>query len=206
MKGWISALAEVFERPRSPKKAPRGAQNRSGDRVRWLTVAVAGLMWVALVVYPLSLTELDEPLVPLAVGSGLCLGAVLVVGRWAFAVAATTLWIVEYASALAFSGRTDLAAPVLGVLCWLALELVDWRCLNAQELRRSAAQSVLAGAVGGTAALACLGAGLLVGGTVPVLVALGAAGGIGVLILAVALARRALTDPYAATHSGSGLQ
>jgi hypothetical protein len=174
--------------------------------MRWLTVAVAGLMWVALVVYPLSLTELDEPLAPLAVASGLCLGGVLVLGRWAFAVAATTLWIVEYASALAFSGRTDLAAPVLGVVCWLALELVDGRCLNARELRRSAAQSALAGAVGTTAALACLGAGLLVGGTVPVLVALGAAGGIGVLILAVALARRALADPYVTTHSESGLQ
>lgn len=205
MKAWVSALTEVFARPRSPNRAPRGAQNRSGGRVRWWTVAVAGSLWVALVLYPLSLTELREPLVPMAVGSGLCLGAVLVVGRWPFAVAAASLWIVEYASALALSGRTDLAAPVLGVMCWLAFELIDWRHLGARELRHAAGHTVLAGGMGGAAAVACLGAGLVVAGTIPLLVAVGAGAGIGVLVLAVALARRALgADLYARARAERG--
>ena len=192
----VSALAEGFERPRSPKRAPRDAQKRNGGRGRWWIVAVAGSLWVPLVLYPLSLTELREPLAPLAVSSGLCLGALLVTGRWPFAVAAASVWIVEYASALALSGGTDVAAPVLGVMCWLALELVDWRHLGAQELRHSATHTVVAGGVGGAAAVACLGAGLVVAGTVPVLVAVGAGAGVGVLILAVMLTRRALgVDP-----------
>jgi len=181
----LSALVDGFERPSAPKGALAGAQNRDGGRERWWITAVAGSLWAALVLYPLSLTELREPLAPLALGSGLCLVAVLVTGRWPFAVAAASVWIVEYASALALSGRTDLAAPVLGVACWVALELVDWRRLGAQELRRSAAHSAVAGAVGGAAAVACLGAGLVVAGTVPVLVAVGAGAGIGVLGLAV---------------------
>lgn len=203
----VSALAEGFERPRSPKRALGGAQNRNGGRVRGVLVGVAGSLWVALVLYPLSLTELREPLILLAVGSGLCLSAVLVTGRWPFAVAAASVWIVEYASALALSGGTDVAAPVLGVVCWVALELVDWQRLGAQELRRSAAHSAVAGAVGGAAAVACLGAGLVVAGTVPVLVAVGAGAGVGVLVLAVALARRALGDDlYAATRAERGLR
>ena len=203
----VSGLAEGFERLRARKTAPRDAQNRNGGRGRWWIVAVAGSLWVALVLYPLSLTELREPLVLLAVGSGLCLGGVLVTGRWPFAVAAASLWIVEYASGLALSGQTDWAAPVLGVVCWLALELVDWRRLGAEEVRRSAAHSAVAGAVGGAAAVACLGAGLVVAGTVPVLVAVGAGAGIGALILAVVLTRRALgSDLYTTTRAERGSQ
>ena len=203
----LSALAEGFERLRARKTAPRDAQKRNGGRGRCWIVAVAGSLWAALVLYPLSLTELREPLAPLAVGSGLCLGGVLVTGRWPFAVAAASVWIVEYASALALSGGSDVAAPVLGVVCWVALELVDWQRLGPLELRRSAAHSAVAGAVGGAAAVACLGAGLVVAGTVPVLVAVGAGAGIGALILAVALARRALgSDLYTTTLAERGLQ
>jgi len=190
----LSALVDGFERPRATKRALAGAQKRNGGRGRWWIVAVAGSLWAALVLYPLSLTELREPLAPLAVGSGLCLGGVLVTGRWPFAVAAASVWIVEYASALALSGGTDVAAPMLGVVCWVALELVDWQRLGALELRRSAVHSAVAGAVGGAAAVACLGAGLVVAGTVPVLVAVGAGAGIGVPGLAVVLTRRALAD------------
>lgn len=200
MRAWVSALSEIPERPRSPKRTPRGAHNKKGGWLRGWIAAVAGSLWVALVLYPLSLTELREPLAPLAVGSGLCMGVVLVTGRWSFVVAAASVWIVEYASALALSGRTDLAAPVLGVVCWLALELVDWQHLDAQEVRHSAAHSAVAGALGGAAAVACLGAGLVVAGTVPFLVAVGAGGGIGVLGLAVALARWALGAEQG-THS-----
>ena len=204
----LVGLFEVFERLRSPKTAPRDAQNRNGGRRGgWIAAAVAGLLWLALVLYPLSLTELQEPLAPLAVGSGLCMGAALAIGRWPFAVTAASVWIVEYASALALSGRTDMAAPVLGVMCWLTLELVDWRRLSAREVRLSAGHTAIAGALGGAAAVACLGASLVVGGTVPILVAVGAGAGIAVLGLAVALARRALgADLDARTRAQRGLR
>jgi len=208
MKARLLPLVDVFERLRARKTAPRVAQNRNGGRGRgWIVAGFAGLLWLALVFYPLSLTELREPLILLAVGSGLCMGVVLFTGRWPFAVAAASVWIVEYASGLALSGRTDFAAPVLGVVCWLALELVDWRRLDAHEVRHSATHAAVAGGVGGAAAVACLGAGLVVAGTVPVLVAVGAGAGIGVLGLAVALARRALGDDlYARTRAERRLQ
>jgi hypothetical protein len=199
----FAGLLDVFERLRPRKTAAKGAQNAVGG---WV-VAVAGLLWAALVLYPLSLTELREPLVPLAVGSALSMGALLGTGRWAFAVAAASLWIVEYASALVLSARTDWAAPVLGVVCWLTLELVDWQRLSAPEVRHSAAHASISGAVGGAGAIACLGAGLVVEGTVPLLVAVGAGAGIAVLSMAVALARGALGDDLFTTTGaprGSG--
>ncbi|MDQ3661953.1 MAG: hypothetical protein M3454_13025 [Actinomycetota bacterium] len=208
MKERLSANIGSFERPSVKKTARWDAQNRNGGRGgRWWIVAIAGSLWVALVVYPLSLTELREPLILLAVGSWLCLGAVLVTGRWPFAVAAASLWIVEYAAALGLSGRTDSAAPLLGVVCWLTLEIVDWQRLSAHEVRLSVGHAAVAGVLGGAAAVACLGAGLVVAGTVPVLVAVGAGAGIGVLGLAVVLARRALgADLYARTRAQRGLQ
>lgn len=208
MKERVRALGEVFERPSVKKTARWDAQNRNGGPLRgWIVAAVAGSLWLAVVLYPLSLTELQEPLAPLAMGSWLCMGAALAIGRWPFAVAAASVWIVEYASALALSGRTDMAAPVLGVMCWLTLELVDWRRLSADEVRLSAGPTAVAGALGGAAAVACLGAGLVVGGTVPMLVAVGAGAGIALLGLAVALARRALgPDVDARTRAQSGLR
>jgi hypothetical protein len=155
----------------------------------WLS-GVAVALWTALVLYPPALTELREPVVLLGAGSLMCMAGLVLTGRWAYAVAAACLWILEYGSALALGDEGDLAAPALGAVCWIALELVDWRALDARELKATMASSAVAGALGLMAAIVCVAAGLLVTGTVPLLVVAGA--GIGALALGVVLTGRAL--------------
>lgn len=157
----------------------------------WLS-GVSLALWTGLVLYPPSLTELREPVLLLGGGSLLCMAALVLTTRWAFAVGAAGLWILEYGSALSLAGEADLAAPALAGAAWIALELVDWRELDARELRATMAASLGPGALGLAAAIVCIAAGLLVTGTVPFLVIAGTGAGMGLLGLGVLLSRRAL--------------
>jgi hypothetical protein len=159
----------------------------------WLSL-VAAALWTGLVLYPPTVTELREPLILLGACSLLSMAAFVLTARWPFAVAAASLWIIEYGSALTVADRGDLAAPALGVAGWLALELVDWRGLDARELRRVMSSAAVVGVLGLAAALVCVVAGLVVTGTLPLLVALGAGAGVGALGLGVMLTRRALVS------------
>jgi hypothetical protein len=164
----------------------------------WLSL-VAAALWTGLVLYPPTVTELREPLILLGACSLLSMVAFVVSARWPFAVAAACLWIIEYGSALTLADRADLAAPALGAAGWLALELVDWSELDARELRRVMSSAAVVGVLGVAAALVCVVAGLVVTGTLPLLVALGAGAGVGALGLGVMLTRRALaggSDPF----------
>jgi hypothetical protein len=159
----------------------------------WLSL-VAAALWTGVVLYPPTVTELREPLILLGACSLLSMAAFVLTARWPFAVAAASLWIIEYGSALTVADRGDLAAPALGVAGWLALELVDWRGLDARELRRVMSSAAVVGVLGLAAALVCVVAGLVVTGTLPLLVALGAGAGVGALGLGVMLTRRALVS------------
>jgi hypothetical protein len=164
--------------------------------VRVAVGAAAVLLALALTLYPLTYAPLGLPLALPAALSVLAAALAVTTSSRAFLGPALTLFIVEYAaSLLPESGRLDLLAPIVAVLCLVLLESIDAVALlsrpalvEPQVLVRRARHSARVAAAGGAAATLALAAAGSVRGGHPVLLFVGALSAGGVLALVVSLA------------------
>jgi hypothetical protein len=168
--------------------------------VKTMAYAGAGLLAVALALYPLALVSDLSPLVWLAGLALLAFAFALLSREWILAGPGMGLLIGEYAIALHTGGvQVDELVPALAVAAFILMELIDLAGVLGRHpspprevVRLRAAHTVAAALMGGAVAIAVLLAARAVSGGPPQIVAVSAAAGLIALILAARLARRAI--------------
>lgn len=167
---------------------------------RW-TAAAAGLLAVALGVWPLSFAT---PIPHLVAAGALGVAAVIVAlaaCRWSFAGLGIVLLVLHYTASLIRYDAIDIFAPLFALGLLLMVELIDLAMLTARRgniepsvVLARARFGMIVAAVGTPAAVAALVAGAIVTGGNPLLLLMGALLGLTAVALTVSLARETIGE------------
>ena len=172
----------------------------TGRFMRTLAFTGAGLLAIALALYPLALVRDIYPLVLLAGLALLAFGLAIASREWILAGPGMGVLMGEYAIALSAGNvAIDELVPALAVAAFALMELIDLAGVLGrhpapprQVVRLRVAHIVAASMIGGVVSLAVLLAARAVTGGPPQLIGVAGIAGLIALILATRLARRSI--------------